>query len=1307
MSAHNIQLFSGSVEIPDDLRVVSLTVEDGLVELGANGAYANVGYVMNNPGGSNAAVYYDKTASQLRVVHTDFGGKEDPNTVTIKNEDIAMNVSGNVHAEYYYGDGGLLSNLVSDLQSVTAVEANSDQMIILSNATALWANVGNVLVEGNVTAGEFHGDGGWLTNVQTTFEETIINGNTTSNIVEFNNALAFVTTGNVGIQNTAPLGDLSIGANVVFDDVATDILKVQGNINCEVITIGQWVLGGGGSQGLQQITDTGNTTTITTEFNNTSTAFVTAAKAGIGTSAPSSDAMLHVDGNMRLGGPADTPNNENMYVRAAGALNIIANHSNTDNTTSNLVMKAGEINAASITLAGAVTDEDRQKIVFKTREVEALTIDQFGNANFVSNVVVGTGAKFIGDGSGLTGLVSDLQSVSDGGATTNQTIRFTNATEGANITSNLYVGSNLHLDDVTLAAASVTLQGVTTNGATTTDAITITDTTQATTTSTGALKVSGGIAAAMDIRAANVVVNRVGVGLTAGANPDPAHLVEVDGNVKATNVICESLTLDSVALQTLYSLDQVVNVNNTTSNIVVISNTTPSTSLSTGCLQLSGGLGVNGNVYAQEFVNTNAGGWRLTHTHSTRPTVNGATVGGELTGGNGDVETGFLRLSGGGSTAGTGAPKSYIDICGASASTDFANNITFGIKGSEKVRLTDWGALGIGTSSPRGKLDVFTGSTATAGLIIDRWSSGTYRSELYQESNGLAIKCGDGSNAPAEIMRLTSSACGIGTTSPSGALEIQSSSAGETDVLPPTTQLVLTCDDANAGDEGDLGAGLTFRQRWYNPNATRVATGGIYGVKTRNSGAYGGGLAFFRGPSGGNNLTEAMRIDHDGNIGVGTTNPRNKLDVRSDNYATFGKATVNSAGWSGIRLGTPYTTNHDAYCSVIESYNNHASDYNSILRFKTSNGDNAAATERMRITSGGNVGVGTTSPLQRLHVKGNGQNPVIYMTDPTNNRYASGMGTHNVTNEGQRLDFYNGDSGANGTSLSSSHIRMSINASGNVGIGTATPYAKLQVHGNGGAISGGSSRRWWYHTAGFSNDGAGSWSALSIYANSDVASGGYFVSANGTMGASDERIKKNIVDADDVECLEVLRQLKPKKYKYKDNIDRGEEPVWGFIAQEVANVLPHATQLRQDVIPNIYELSNVSSSNVITFTNFNTADLESNATTLIRTIGADGIEHGIHLEEVIDEHTIRVEEDLTEWIGSVDESGNVVAGNQLFVYGQQVNDFVFLKKESIFTVATSALQEVDRQLQAEKTKTATLETQVAALLERVTALENA
>ena len=46
------------------------------------------------------------------------------------------------------------------------------------------------------------------------------------------------------------------------------------------------------------------------------------------------------------------------------------------------------------------------------------------------------------------------------------------------------------------------------------------------------------------------------------------------------------------------------------------------------------------------------------------------------------------------------------------------------------------------------------------------------------------------------------------------------------------------------------------------------------------------------------------------------------------------------------------------------------------------------------------------------------------------------------------------------------------------------------------------------------------------------------------------------------------------------------------------------------------------------------------------------------------------------------------------MYGQEVDDFVFLKKEAIWTVATAALQEVDRQLQAEKTKTTTFETKL-------------
>ena len=53
--------------------------------------------------------------------------------------------------------------------------------------------------------------------------------------------------------------------------------------------------------------------------------------------------------------------------------------------------------------------------------------------------------------------------------------------------------------------------------------------------------------------------------------------------------------------------------------------------------------------------------------------------------------------------------------------------------------------------------------------------------------------------------------------------------------------------------------------------------------------------------------------------------------------------------------------------------------------------------------------------------------------------------------------------------------------------------------------------------------------------------------------------------------------------------------------------------------------------------------------------------------------------------------------NVIFIYGKKVNDFHNLNKNAIWTIATAALQEVDRQLQAEKAKVAILETELAAI----------
>ena len=268
--------------------------------------------------------------------------------------------------------------------------------------------------------------------------------------------------------------------------------------------------------------------------------------------------------------------------------------------------------------------------------------------------------------------------------------------------------------------------------------------------------------------------------------------------------------------------------------------------------------------------------------------------------------------------------------------------------------------------------------------------------------------------------------------------------------------------------------------------------------------------------------------------------------------------------------------------------------------------------------------------------------------------------------------------------------------SGNVGVGTYAPLAKLQVSGTGDVNMAPANRqyfRWDYNNAFGSTSSSQiyGWGHCSIYASGAILSGDHVVSLDGTLNSSDERIKKNIVDADDAECLEVLRQLKPKKYQYKDEIKKGQEPVWGFIAQEVRETLPYATKLRIDCIPNIYELANVSESSVITFTNFDTSTLGS--TMVLRVIDKDDLEHFINIAEVVDEHSIRVEEDLSKWTDTIEES----EGEKIFVFGQRVDDFIYLKKEAIWTVATAALQEVDRQLQAEKARNDALEARIAAL----------
>ena len=72
--------------------------------------------------------------------------------------------------------------------------------------------------------------------------------------------------------------------------------------------------------------------------------------------------------------------------------------------------------------------------------------------------------------------------------------------------------------------------------------------------------------------------------------------------------------------------------------------------------------------------------------------------------------------------------------------------------------------------------------------------------------------------------------------------------------------------------------------------------------------------------------------------------------------------------------------------------------------------------------------------------------------------------------------------------------------------------------------------------------------------------------------SSDERIKTNIQDINDDEALQKILLIQPKKYEYIDKVERGNNFVFGFIAQQIKEVIPEAIKIEKSLIPNIFKV---------------------------------------------------------------------------------------------------------------------------------------
>ncbi len=343
------------------------------------------------------------------------------------------------------------------------------------------------------------------------------------------------------------------------------------------------------------------------------------------------------------------------------------------------------------------------------------------------------------------------------------------------------------------------------------------------------------------------------------------------------------------------------------------------------------------------------------------------------------------------------------------------------------------GNVGIGTSLPSEKLHVNSGtansvalfeSTDTAAIIKIKDTTGEVRIET---RNDFRFSNNAGAN---ELMRIDSSGnVGIGTTSPG---TVHGVSYGTTklhiDGGTDRGQLVI---------EGDSLAGIAFSDNGATANQRvfyQSINGGLFNIKPLND-------------NGTGTASSGISMLHNGNVGIGTDSPDNILHIRKGDtgYASqVGADTMlflettnvsNALQFTSANTGQQYIMfgDDDPNTGWI-SYNH--SDNN--LNFRVN------ATERMRIDSSGNVGIGTNNPSGDLHVVGKaGTAGRLYISDVD----VGSSGTDSVL--AMKLDthayYYNRDSGDLYLGTNNVAGQLTIKPTGNVGIGTTSPSGLLHI----------------------------------------------------------------------------------------------------------------------------------------------------------------------------------------------------------------------------------------------------------------------
>ena len=247
--------------------------------------------------------------------------------------------------------------------------------------------------------------------------------------------------------------------------------------------------------------------------------------------------------------------------------------------------------------------------------------------------------------------------------------------------------------------------------------------------------------------------------------------------------------------------------------------------------------------------------------------------------------------------------------------------------------------------------------------------------------SGLSLK-DDGTNYGVFIKDGGNVGIGTGAGSPNTFLELNSGARTATFVAgtPSTwTNMLLL----NPTDTNTAAVGINFQV----DDAFDSGSGaGIVGIKSHATNAQ-MDLAFITDPSGAGSA-EAMRILHDGNVGVGTTTPGDKVEIKYDNASTNRALQLNFASDSaGVGMKFAYAGAAKAYIQFIGSNYTTAARRNKLEILGTDGitfwPDGAAGgTADVVINTAGNLGVGTTTPTALVHIDSAVDNALyIHSTD--------------------------------------------------------------------------------------------------------------------------------------------------------------------------------------------------------------------------------------------------------------------------------------------------------------------------------------